>query len=520
MAIAEMAKAVGGRPLAQLLFVIDARVAGDQGDAMHAFEHVEAIVHAVTPRDHKMELLAAVESGPLDAPPSLALTRFFIQAIDDASALGADGSMLMSTRVRDDDRAPGVRHDRAELRAREGAERLHGRGADRRARVGGPVVGHAEREQRGPRAPAVGEGVRAPSTRTPWRARAVVPMPAIGPILADAESAHKKRDWDRALDGYKKALMILGEKEPQAMASVYASIADVKLAQGKVREAEASLEKALAADPGHARSVSALVKMATEAKDWRRAAGIERRAARALTDDAEAHRGLRALGRALRGREGSPHRGRGARGGARRSPERACAALGAPRRVRSLASVEEARRSPRRDGRGGAAPARQGAASIRASGRGAGEAARRRGGARRPRVCARRGPDARARARRDRGGSHPARGVARPRQGVREADRRVCAPRGRGASVGDLQTARAAPARQARRRSRGARCVHGGREAAPEGRRVARRARRAARGEGGSGSGDRRARDRRARGSLTRRDAPPALRASSPRGGD
>ncbi len=121
--------------------------------------------------------------------------------------------------------------------------------------------------------------------RTPWRARAVVPMPAVEPILTEAAQAHKRGEWDAALDGYRKALMLLGDKAPQAMASVYASIAEVKLAQGKEREAEASLEKALAADPGHARALVALVKMATDAKDWRRAASLERRAARAITDE-------------------------------------------------------------------------------------------------------------------------------------------------------------------------------------------------------------------------------------------
>jgi golgin subfamily B member 1 len=123
------------------------------------------------------------------------------------------------------------------------------------------------------------------STRTPGRTRAVVPMPAIEPILAEAEQAHKKGEWELALEGYRKALMLLAGKEPAAMASVYASMAEVKLAQGKDREAEANFEKALGADPAHAKALLALVRIASATKDWRRAAALERRLARTFSDD-------------------------------------------------------------------------------------------------------------------------------------------------------------------------------------------------------------------------------------------
>ncbi len=285
MAVAEVARTVGGRPLAQLLFVVDARAQGEPGDAMRALEHVEALVAAIAPRQRKLELLAAIESGPLSAPPSLTLTRFFVQALDDPNALAPDGTMRMS---------------RAYAKMTEHPE--FASTVPSFAHVKGPhdsmvVAPIAERVSELPSSPASSPtstplpppslaSQAAPLTiRTPWRARAIVPMPAIEPILADAERAHKKGEWDAALDGYKKALMILGDKAPQAMASVYASIGEVKLAQGKEREAETSLEKALAADPSHTRALAALVKLATDAKDWKRAAGLERRAARAMTND-------------------------------------------------------------------------------------------------------------------------------------------------------------------------------------------------------------------------------------------
>jgi tetratricopeptide (TPR) repeat protein len=278
--IAEMAGLIASRPLAQLLFVVDARAEGEVGDALSAVEHVEAMAFAVAPHDRKIELLVAVEVGPLEAPPSLSLTRFFIQAIEDPSALAPDGTMHMS-------RAYATMTKHPEFSTTMPAF----------AHVKGPtdfvvVAPITERVSEVPSAPASSanaaprsEASPGLSTRTPWRARAVVPMPAIEPILADAERAHKKGEWDHALDGYRKALMLLGDKQPLAMASVYANVAEVKLAQGKTREAEASLEKALAADPGHGRSLATLVKLATEAKDWKRAASLERRLARTLTDE-------------------------------------------------------------------------------------------------------------------------------------------------------------------------------------------------------------------------------------------
>jgi tetratricopeptide (TPR) repeat protein len=291
MAFSQMAACVGERTLAQLLFVVDARVAGERGDAMTGVEVVEAIVHGIAPKQRKIELLAAVETGPLDQPPSLSLTRFFVQAIHDKSGPDESGTMTMSR-----------------LYATMKAHPEFATTVPSFAHVNGPtdfvvVAPVAERPSEAPlpvapvassappSAPASGdrpskvESARGGTIRTPWRARAVMPMPAIEPILAEAERAHKGAQWDAALDAYRKALMLLGDRDPSAMASVYASIADVKLAQGKEREAEASFEKALAADASHGRSLAALVKMASAAKDWRRAASLERRLARTLTDD-------------------------------------------------------------------------------------------------------------------------------------------------------------------------------------------------------------------------------------------
>src|SRR6202042_246383 len=63
--------------------------------------------------------------------------------------------------------------------------------------------------------------------------------------------------------------------EPRAI--VYARIGDVKLTQGKGREAELNYEKALAAFPGHRSAYDALVRIAEEASDWARVVAVRRK---------------------------------------------------------------------------------------------------------------------------------------------------------------------------------------------------------------------------------------------------
>jgi tetratricopeptide (TPR) repeat protein len=271
--LADVAAVVGGHSLAHLLFVVDARCQGERGDALHAVDHVEAIVRDVASKDRGASLVVAVESAPLDTPPSFALSRFFGAAIDDPGALAPDGTMLLSA---------------AWARMRSHPE--FAVSVPSFSFVKGPsdfvvVAPIVERVSEAP--PASRMSALPMSTRPPSR-RAGVPLPAIEPILAQADRARDREAWDEALDGYKKALMIAGEGDPPLMASLYASVAEVKLAQGKGREAEANFEKALGVDSSHARSLSALAKMAVLAKEWGRAGQFERKVARTKgTDDAK-----------------------------------------------------------------------------------------------------------------------------------------------------------------------------------------------------------------------------------------
>jgi golgin subfamily B member 1 len=114
--------------------------------------------------------------------------------------------------------------------------------------------------------------------------RSLPPMPDVEPILEQADAAREKKDWDAALEAYKRALFVIPKDELSTQASIYASVAEVKLAQDKPREAETNFEKALVINPKHMRSIDGLVGIAEEAKDWPRVIAARKRRADALED--------------------------------------------------------------------------------------------------------------------------------------------------------------------------------------------------------------------------------------------
>ncbi len=138
----------------------------------------------------------------------------------------------------------------------------------------------------------------------PASLRSLPPLPAIEPILDLAADARSAGDWERALEAYKKALFILDASDLAARASLYASVAEVKLAQGKTREAETNFEKALAANPDHLRSIEGLVTLAEAAREWERVATYRRKRAFVLDDPDERVLELRRLADVLDGELG------------------------------------------------------------------------------------------------------------------------------------------------------------------------------------------------------------------------
>ena len=119
----------------------------------------------------------------------------------------------------------------------------------------------------------------------PRSSHSLPPLPAIEPILEQAADLRSLRDWDGALEAYKKALFLVDVMDTTSQASLYAYVAEVKLAQDKKREAETNFEKALAVSPKHQRSLDTLIMLATDAKEWSRVAMFRRKRADSLDDD-------------------------------------------------------------------------------------------------------------------------------------------------------------------------------------------------------------------------------------------
>jgi tetratricopeptide (TPR) repeat protein len=113
------------------------------------------------------------------------------------------------------------------------------------------------------------------------------PPPLLEPMLSAAAYHRARGQLEEALDAYKKALMVAPDVEPAVLASIYAHIGAIKRAQDKTREAELNFEKALHAEPGHRRSLDALVEMATAEKDNTRARGYRRKIVNIVTDPLE-----------------------------------------------------------------------------------------------------------------------------------------------------------------------------------------------------------------------------------------
>jgi golgin subfamily B member 1 len=109
-------------------------------------------------------------------------------------------------------------------------------------------------------------------------------MPAVEPILDHAAQLRVKGDLDGSLETYKKALILAGNTNHEAQASIYASIAEVKLTQGKKREAESNFEKALGVRPKHLRSIDGLIAIAKGEKEWDRVVTYRKKRVDAIDD--------------------------------------------------------------------------------------------------------------------------------------------------------------------------------------------------------------------------------------------
>jgi tetratricopeptide (TPR) repeat protein len=265
--ITPFGEALRRRSPSSALFFLDVRHDGAHDDAMLAADHIDAVVRSLDARARGFGVLIGVRSevASSTAPSMWPFTRFVLRAIDDAAARDDDGVSRIS---------------RVYERVREMPE------LNTFVQSYALIKGSTDFEISAPRpamttAPDIAPPP--PSSVESQGPSSLGARPHLTPLLLGADEAREREDWDEALDAYKKALMMVGADDAAARATIYADIGEVKLAQARPREAELNFEKALKALPSHKRSLDALVELAINAKDFKRA--IEHRKKRAAAMD-------------------------------------------------------------------------------------------------------------------------------------------------------------------------------------------------------------------------------------------
>jgi tetratricopeptide (TPR) repeat protein len=147
-----------------------------------------------------------------------------------------------------------------------------------------------------PAPPAAAEAPAAATSLPPPRP----PEPSLPPLdaLVDlADGARARGALREALAAYKGALALTPEGDASRRAALHARIGEVRVALGKVEEAEAQFEKALQHDPNHRPALDGLVALAIENKEPRRVIERRRRRLRAHDRNDERVVELRAIAR-------------------------------------------------------------------------------------------------------------------------------------------------------------------------------------------------------------------------------
>jgi tetratricopeptide (TPR) repeat protein len=257
-----MGNAAAAREPGAALFVVEAEHDGEARDAMRAAEHVDGVSRALEARARGFAVLVGARAQALrseagEAGEPWPLTRLFVRALEAGASRDDDGAVRVA-------RAYEAMRAAPDLAALVQSYTLV-RGRSDFLLAPAPVV-----------VPGAPSSVPASSA----------PRPHLTPLLLGAEEACEREDWEEALDAFKKALMLVSPDDGASLATIYANIGEVKRAQGKPREAELNFEKALAASPGHRRSVEALIDVATAEGDPRRAVEYRLRLLPALPNDA------------------------------------------------------------------------------------------------------------------------------------------------------------------------------------------------------------------------------------------
>jgi len=294
-----LSDAVLVREPASVLFVVEACHDGDPDDPMLAAEHVEAIGRALDARARGYGVLVGVRAAAGATPGAWPFTRHLLYTLAETESHDDRGAAPMSLLY---ERMRGARPDDARVQS---FTFIRGRTDFLFAEP--PDVVHVAASMRSGPPSAPGSGPRSAPASQPASSRAMratqPSLPPMEPLIDLADGARARGAWEEALAAYKAALMVAPQSgaDDAVRASIYSRIGDVKRAQGKPREAELNYEKALDSDVRHRASLDALVELATEAKDARRAIDWRRKRLKAI-DGADARVAeLLAIARAQQG---------------------------------------------------------------------------------------------------------------------------------------------------------------------------------------------------------------------------
>lgn len=270
-----LSDAVLVREPASVLFVVEACHDGDPDDPMLAAEHVDAIARALDARARGYGALVGARPAAGAVSGAWPFTRHLLYTAAESESHDDRGAAPMSLVY---ERMRSARPDDARVQSF-----VFVRGGTDFVLVEPPDVVHVAASMRGgpasvpPSGPKSAPHSRPPSSRPPRSAQPS--LPPMEPLVDLADGARERGAWEEALAAYKAALMVAPQPgaDDGVRASIYARIGDVKRAQGKPREAELNYEKALASDARHRAALDALVDLATEAKDVRRAVDWRRK---------------------------------------------------------------------------------------------------------------------------------------------------------------------------------------------------------------------------------------------------
>ncbi|MGA7123410.1 MAG: hypothetical protein WBY94_25125 [Polyangiaceae bacterium] len=275
-----MGAAVASRRPSAALFVVEAYHAGYENDPILAAGHVERIVGALRARANGFGAAIGVRSH---SPPEAAawpFTSHVLAMIDAAETRNELGEARMSS-VLDELRATGAFDPRVQSFAFVGSQKDLVIVSLQRAASPG-----IEDDPQGAVRPAR-DSASSVIDRSwdPVADVAVIPepratqpsLPTVEPLVKLANDARERGALSEALAGYKAALMVADPRDLKTRASIYLHIGELKRAQGKQREAESNFEKALSANPELTSAFFALVNLATENNDAKRAIELRRR---------------------------------------------------------------------------------------------------------------------------------------------------------------------------------------------------------------------------------------------------